>query len=88
MATLTLAFAIAFIFAWIVEERRKNRELALIQANDFTETLRFIAKYERVDTARLDQILQIGNTDANEVRAIHKILAERRISGLKPLPGY
>ncbi len=85
MTIVTFALALAFLLAWMVEDRRKNRELALSQSQDFTETLRFIAKYEQVDTARLQQILQIGNTDANEVRAIQKILEERRVSAYEPL---
>ncbi len=85
MTTVTVVLALAFLLAWMVEDRRKNRELALSQSQDFTETLRFIAKYEQVDTARLQQILQIGNTDANEVRAIQKILEERRVSAYEPL---
>ncbi|HLN94718.1 MAG TPA: hypothetical protein VK183_03715 [Flavobacterium sp.] len=85
MTTATFALALAFFLAWMVDDRRKNRELALSESQDFTEMLRFIAKYEQVDTARLQQILQIGNTDANEVRAIQKILEERRVSAYEPL---
>ncbi len=85
MTTVTFALALAFLLAWMVEDRRKNRELALSESQDFTEMLRFIAKYEQVDTARLQQILQIGNTDVNEVRAIQKILAERHVSPYEPL---
>lgn len=75
---IAIILTIVLILGFLIFTNRKPAQTSYTE-DDFTETLRFISKYERVDSTQLQQLLQLGNTDVNEERAIRRILRTRNV---------